>query len=141
MEPRPTALYRLYDADGALLYIGFSTDPTRRWKEHRKEMLWWPEVARKDVEWLPVSDEPEVRHTEVSAIRTENPRYNKTGFGIDSAGRQLGPTLPPGVPPQPWGARFAYQFRDLRPMHRQAWFLWRLLLQDGLETEKERHQE
>lgn len=136
MDSRPTALYRLYDAGSALLYIGRSINPKRRWKEHRKEMPWWPEVARKDVEWLREAGTDAWR-AEFYAIRTENPRYNKGGFGVAPDGSMLGPMLPAGVPPQPHGTRTAYQFRELRPMYRQAWFLWRLQLQDGIETEKE----
>lgn len=137
MDQRPCALYRLYDAGGALLYIGRSVNPKRRWTDHRKEMPWWPEVARKDVEWLPVVG-TDAWAAEFYAIRTENPLYNKCGFGFGFDGQALGPVLPAGVPPQPHGTRIAYMCRELRPMYRQAWFLWRLLLQDGLETEKER---
>ncbi|WP_137991249.1 GIY-YIG nuclease family protein [Streptomyces vilmorinianum] len=133
-------LYRLYDAGDALLYIGITTDPQRRWKEHRKEMPWWPEVVRKDVEIL-AEDVEFPAALEHEAIRAENPRYNKVGFGFDKDGEPLGPRLPTGVPPQPHGTRIAYQFRELRPMYRQAWFLWRLLLQDGLETQREQGSE
>jgi hypothetical protein len=141
MTARPVAQYRLYDRHGALLYIGQSVDPRRRWREHRLEMLWWPEVDRHTLEWLPQPPAGVGRWhygaLEADAIRAENPRYNKSVFDLDADRRPLGPVLPPGVPPQPWGARWAYQFRELRPMHRQRWFLWRLLLQDGLETERE----
>lgn len=72
--PVPTALYRLHDHDGELLYVGISDDLERRWKDHAKDKLWWPDVASKSAEWLPT------RHralaAEAKAIRTERPRYN-----------------------------------------------------------------
>jgi hypothetical protein len=111
MTDRPTAVYRLYDAAGYLLYIGVSNDPTRRWREHRKEMFWWREVDRHDRQWYPTERE------------------------ADAAEREA--ILPAGVPLQPHGTRFAYQSRDIRPALRREWYLWRLHLQDGIETERE----
>jgi predicted GIY-YIG superfamily endonuclease len=46
-----TALYRLFDADGALLYIGITISPQDRMKEHSWRKPWWPEVQRSTVEW------------------------------------------------------------------------------------------
>ncbi|MFI8360739.1 GIY-YIG nuclease family protein [Streptomyces sp. NPDC085612] len=126
MTDRPTALYRLYDVAGHLLYIGSSNDPTRRWREHRKEMFWWREVDRHEHQWFPT--EVLAFTAERDAIFTEQPRYNKT---------LPGPVLPAGVPPQPHGTRLAYQHREIRPALRRQWQLWRLHLQDGIETERE----
>lgn len=69
-----TALYRLYDAAGTLLYVGISKEPERRWKEHRKESLWWPEVFRQDLTWF--TDRRTADQAEAHAIVTEEPRYN-----------------------------------------------------------------
>lgn len=127
MTDRPTAIYRLYDAAGHLLYIGMSNDPTRRWREHRKEMFWWREVERHEHQWFATQLLASV--AERDAIFIEQPRYNKS---------LPGPVLPAGVPPQPHGTRFAYQCREIRPALRQEWYLWRLHLQDGIETEREK---
>ncbi|WP_031129594.1 GIY-YIG nuclease family protein [Streptomyces aureocirculatus] len=99
---QPAAVYRLYDAAGHLLYIGLTCNPRSRWKDHRKEMLWWREVAFKVI------------------------LYNAYE------------TFPrPGIPPQPYGHRIAYQHRETRPGYRIQWFLWRLGVQDTWATETE----
>ncbi|WP_051853088.1 GIY-YIG nuclease family protein [Streptomyces aureocirculatus] len=99
---QPAAVYRLYDAAGHLLYIGLTCNPRSRWKDHRKEMLWWREVAFKVITWH------ETRHqacaAESSAVASERPLYNAYE------------TFPrPGIPPQPYGHRIAYQHRETRP--------------------------
>jgi DNA-binding transcriptional regulator YhcF (GntR family) len=69
-----TALYRLYDAEGRLLYIGIAVKPEQRWIQHAAEKDWWPEVARRDTYWCDSRAEALVR--EVDAIVTEQPIYN-----------------------------------------------------------------
>lgn len=78
-----TALYRLYDADGRLLYVGISKRPVVRWAEHAvdKGDLWWSEVERKTVEWFDTREEAE--SAEVRAIREEKPEYNKAHSPVD----------------------------------------------------------
>lgn len=72
--PGRTALYRLYDSADALLYIGIAHDPGVRWSRHASTKPWWPDVARKAVEW---HDEREIAEAlETAAITAEHPRYN-----------------------------------------------------------------
>lgn len=71
-----TALYRLYDADGNLLYVGITGDPAERWKRHAMFMRWWGSVARKRIEWVPSWDE--ALKAERRTIQRESPRYNGT---------------------------------------------------------------
>lgn len=73
---RPTALYRLFDAAGRLLYIGIAVSPRTRWYAHREEKSWWPEVARETIEWFPSRVQAE--SAEKAAIKTEAPMYNVT---------------------------------------------------------------
>lgn len=73
-KDKATALYRLYDADEALLYVGIAVDPPVRLRIHSGEKTWWPQVARHTVEWHP--DRPSAEVAEVAAIVTEKPRYN-----------------------------------------------------------------
>jgi hypothetical protein len=70
-----TALYRLYNSAGELLYIRVTNRPQVRWGQHKSDKPWWPEVARKSLEWLPTRDE--ALDAEPRAIVAERPRYNK----------------------------------------------------------------
>lgn len=72
--PIPTALYRLRDQVGELLYVGITDNPERRWKDHGKDKPWWAQVADRSVEWLPSRDRAVA--AEAEAIRAERPRHN-----------------------------------------------------------------
>lgn len=51
-SPERTALYRYFDANEGLLYIGISIDPDGRLKVHRDNHApWVNEVSRRAVEW------------------------------------------------------------------------------------------
>jgi excinuclease UvrABC nuclease subunit len=71
-----TALYRLFDAAGQLLYVGIATSPRTRWYAHREEKRWWPQVARESVEWFP--SRTDAKAAEKTAIRAEAPVFNVT---------------------------------------------------------------
>lgn len=73
-----TALYRLFDAEGRLLYIGISANPERRWTRHAGQKKWWNAVAKKEVEWHNTRADAEAAET--SAIANEQPRHNVTGI-------------------------------------------------------------
>ncbi|MGW7053100.1 GIY-YIG nuclease family protein [Streptomyces sp. NPDC054887] len=75
-EGQATALYRLYDSRGDLLYVGIANNPTTRWSYHAGEKTWWPQVARRTVEWFPLRAEAE--QAETATIIKERPRYNVT---------------------------------------------------------------
>jgi predicted GIY-YIG superfamily endonuclease len=68
------AVYRLYAADEALLYVGAAEDLERRWKHHFYTQPWWQEVQRKAVEWHP--DRETALAIERAAIKAERPRFN-----------------------------------------------------------------
>lgn len=72
-----TALYRFFNADERLLYIGISGDPDYRWGQHKADKPWIGEVAMRVIEWLPTRAEAEA--AELAAIRTERPLYNHKG--------------------------------------------------------------
>lgn len=69
-----TALYRLYDRDGALLYAGIAYIPAQRWTQHAQDKAWWPQVSRKTVQWFPNREAAE--DAERAAIKAEKPRHN-----------------------------------------------------------------
>lgn len=74
--PERTALYRLYDADERLLYVGISSRPQQRMRQHSSEKLWWPEVTRREVEWF--SSRDLAATAEVEVIESQGPLYNTT---------------------------------------------------------------
>ncbi|MFJ7525154.1 GIY-YIG nuclease family protein [Streptomyces griseus] len=74
MTKTRTALYRLFDAQDTLLYVGIAEDPKKRWAQHAADKAWWPQVSRRDVEWL--SDRGLAEEAERSAIEAENPIHN-----------------------------------------------------------------
>lgn len=68
------ALYRHYDADGVLLYVGITNDPGKRWNQHRGDKAWWEEVKLTRLEHF--ASRPEVLAAEKRAISDERPRWN-----------------------------------------------------------------
>lgn len=76
-EGERTALYRFYDADGRLLYVGITKNLKQRWYHHSVSQLWWPAVSRKEVEWWDTREAASVAERE--AIRAERPLYNAAG--------------------------------------------------------------
>lgn len=71
----PIALYRLYDVEGTLLYVGISTNPKARFIQHALYKSWWPSVDRTSVSWLEVTRQ-EALAIEAAAIRDEEPVHN-----------------------------------------------------------------
>jgi predicted GIY-YIG superfamily endonuclease len=69
-----TALYRVRNAEGDLLYIGISRQPEFRWSGHRRHHAWWSEVAHYSIEWHSSRDAAEAAENE--AIKSELPRHN-----------------------------------------------------------------
>lgn len=73
----PTILYRMFDADDQLLYVGVTCNPPQRWKGHRAFSRWWTLVERKELHTYP--DRSAALTAERDAIRAERPIYNVTG--------------------------------------------------------------
>lgn len=72
----PHYVYRCFDADGRLLYVGCSMNPEERMKEHRKFRPWWTNrVTRMTLEGFP--DQSAGLAAERQAIQTEHPLYNR----------------------------------------------------------------
>lgn len=67
-------LYRLFDANDELLYVGRTNDLRRRFESHAEAQPWWPEVARSQVESL--ASFVALCQAERTAIVEERPKYN-----------------------------------------------------------------
>jgi predicted GIY-YIG superfamily endonuclease len=82
--PDSVALYRLFNVAGALLYVGISDAPKRRFQEHAESKRWWYLVSRWTVTWYP--DRATATAAEASAIITEVPAYNVAGVPTTTTG-------------------------------------------------------
>jgi predicted GIY-YIG superfamily endonuclease len=69
-------LYRFYDIDRQLLYVGITNNPWQRIKAHESDKDWWNEVAHATFEHY--QSRMELEAEERAAIKSERPRYNKT---------------------------------------------------------------
>lgn len=67
-------VYRLYDANDRLLYVGRSCDVAARLRCHAAHKPWWPAVTRHTVS-EPMHRLDAIR-AERSAIHCERPLYN-----------------------------------------------------------------
>lgn len=72
--PDTVAVYRLYDLDHDLIYVGSSSNPKTRFVQHAQHHAWWEDVASWVVEWFP--DRDAAREEEAHLIRTGSPLYN-----------------------------------------------------------------
>lgn len=67
-------LYRFFDSNGALLYVGITLSPPQRFAQHRSSKWWWTRVACIELDSFPTR--AAVLVAEQSAIESERPRYN-----------------------------------------------------------------
>lgn len=68
-------VYRLFDADGRLLYIGATYHVPARLKAHRYNTPWFSEVA--SVEYQTFPNRRAAFAAEAKAIHAEDPLYNR----------------------------------------------------------------
>lgn len=74
---RCCAVYRCFDADGRLLYVGSSERPVKRWGEHRRNRsaTWTDSCVTRTVEWF---DSGMLAYAaEGRAILNEKPVHNQ----------------------------------------------------------------
>lgn len=88
-SPRRTALYRLYNVDDRLLYLGITVNVRQRFCQHKMTKFWWHLVARKDVTWYPT------REAALAAERTatvgERPIYDASYLAGNGPKYKTGP--------------------------------------------------
>ena len=84
---RPHYLYRCYDADGLLLYIGCTSNVRRRMGAHRrgdgksKASAWLSACMVRHEVSGPLAGLELARAAETAAIRAESPLFNAHGYG------------------------------------------------------------
>lgn len=72
---KPGSVYRCFDHDGALLYVGVSVNAIQRIGQHQSEKKpWFHEVARVEIEHF--ESRLLAAEAEVAAIQNERPAYN-----------------------------------------------------------------
>jgi predicted GIY-YIG superfamily endonuclease len=69
------SLYRVYDSDGVLLYIGKTWNMENRMNDHSRHSKWWNEFSTMTVE-RNFYDYDSLTKAETMAIRDEQPKYN-----------------------------------------------------------------
>ncbi|NOD65791.1 GIY-YIG nuclease family protein [Ruegeria sp. HKCCD6109] len=78
MSPRdldkPVSIYRVFDAEGVLLYVGQSSSPLSRLDEHKRLQVWQMQIASVTVEWHATRED--ALAAEKEAIREEGPVWN-----------------------------------------------------------------
>jgi hypothetical protein len=72
--PGSTTLYRFYDAEWRILYVGISWNPRERFGRHEDEKPWWEYVAFVRVDHYAVREAAE--QAEQDTIREERPPFN-----------------------------------------------------------------
>lgn len=84
-------VYRVYDANDCLLYVGSTGDLPARLSVHRREAPWWPaavRMTRQDHGLL-----IDARIAERTAIDTEHPLFNLRTTGADQRGIRVSDLL------------------------------------------------
>lgn len=69
-----TSLYRQYDDEGRLLYVGISLSWPVRFKQHVSKSEWFEQVARIEIERF--DTRPAALVAEKKAIKSEKPKFN-----------------------------------------------------------------
>lgn len=78
-------LYRFFDSQETLLYVGITGSVRLRTNQHRRTQPWWDLVATMTVERFPSRAESEM--AERVAIRDEDPVFNSARYHPDSLTR------------------------------------------------------
>lgn len=82
----PHWVYRCYDANARLIYVGCSETPVERMRQHRANTWWFPQVER--IRYTVFQNRRYALTKEREAIGEENPRWNVRGrqrdrWGVD----------------------------------------------------------
>jgi len=72
---RPTSLYKYFDTNGSLIYVGITSRGINRNREHNADKLWWQFVTRQEVQHFP--DRRAALEAEKTLILQRRPPFNK----------------------------------------------------------------
>lgn len=87
---RPAAVYRIYNTDGEIIYVGVGYDPWKRLQGHLARASWAGSIHSYAADWFPsraLADQ-----VEQALIRQERPIYNVQGTDLHrlvSTGRRI----------------------------------------------------
>ena len=82
----PRTVYRFFDRDKVLLYVGCSINPFTRWTVHLVHSPWVKDITTMTVEWYP--NWITGARAEMTAIVNEHPKYNKLVFDPTNVGAE-----------------------------------------------------
>lgn len=71
---KPLVLYRFFDAEDTLLYVGITNSPRTRFNNHRSDKSWFRHVVRSTMEHFGTREALEA--AEIRAIQEEKPKHN-----------------------------------------------------------------
>jgi predicted GIY-YIG superfamily endonuclease len=89
LSSREHTVYRLYDQQNRLIYVGCTYDLYKRLKTHQKTAWWYPQIARIVTEQQPTRRAALTAETNIR--NTEHPRWNIEARWIhkESMNRQM----------------------------------------------------
>jgi predicted GIY-YIG superfamily endonuclease len=102
-SPLPTYLYRHFDANGVLLYIGVSLSFINRLQQHEDSSFWANQIRVVKAELF--SNRRAAIEAETEAIREERPKHNTKKVHSPDPSQQLSQADPRGLSAREFGDR------------------------------------
>lgn len=87
LADRQHVVYRIYDANRQLLYVGLTANAEARFKSHRLMQDWWPDVRTIEVEHF--EGRAAAEEAERATIRAERPLHNRSHQTYEDYRRSL----------------------------------------------------
>ena len=87
-QTQPTTLYRHFDADGRLLYVGVALGAIARLQQHSAASSWARGIARIEMQHFPTRSAAIAAETR--AIREESPAHNVVGRAVNLNTSEIG---------------------------------------------------
>ena len=78
---KPTYVYKAFDRQDRLLYVGVTSDLDARFAAHRSTSQWWPYMSRHSLIG-PFENRADALAAERDLIKSERPLYNVQGLSL-----------------------------------------------------------